>query len=164
MATFLRLDSERRELTQDSRLRRWRGRFGLCLPALKAFASGLEARAWPCCRRCGHWLRFLSGGSASRVLRVRPTVLNPRVREIWRSSTAFKVLHQDGDSPVRRIVGIAFDAQQFIGKPAYLRHLVGADAVLLQQAPRSVRAIRRELPVAVIRIRGILRCIGMALQ
>ena len=45
--------------------------------------------------------------------------------------------------------GIVLYAQHLVGIAAHLGHLIGAHAVLLQQPPRGVGAVRRKIPVAV---------------
>ena len=74
------------------------------------------------------------------------------------------ILHQDRNPPVRWIVRIALHPQKLVRVAAHLRYLVAAHAVLLQQPPRRVGAIRRKLPVAVIRVGGVLRRIRVPLD
>ena len=59
---------------------------------------------------------------------------------------------------------IALYPQHHVGVAAHLRNLVGAHAILLQQAPRGVGAIRRELPIAVVGVGRVLRGVGVPLD
>lgn len=74
------------------------------------------------------------------------------------------VLHDQGNTAVRRFQGIAGNAQSLIGVASHLRNLVGTQSGSLHESSCGICAVRGEFPVSVIPAPRVRFRVGVALD